>query len=326
MKYKHLTFEQRFSIQIMLKANTKKKDICKALNIPDSTLYRELKRNCKPSGRYHAKYAQMLADERKKEGHYKHKFTGSMKKYIEKALTQWQWSPKQIQERASKENIDMVSHERIYQYIWQDKATGGTLYKHLRTGNKKYKKRYASKDHRGHIKDRISIDKRPAIVDEKKRIGDLEIDLIIGKNNKGAILTIVDRKTRYLWMEKLSGKNAKEVAEKLTKALIPYKNMIHTITADNGKEFSEHQYVAKKLDIDFYFAHPYSSWERGLNENTNKLIRQYFPKTMHLTTVTDEEIKLVTRKLNERPREKLNFLSPSEAFYNYFCEKLALSG
>ena len=196
------------------------------MNIPDSTLYRELKRNRKPSGRYHAKYAQMLADERKKEGHYKHKFTGSMKKYIEKALTQWQWSPKQIQERASKENI----------------------------------------------KDKISIDNQP-IVDEKKRIGDLEIDLIIGKNNKGAILTIVDRKTRYLWMEKLSGKNAKEVAEKLTKALIPYKNMIHTITADNGKEFSEHQYVAQRLDIDFYFAHPYSSWERGLNENTNKLIR-----------------------------------------------------
>ena len=127
-------------------------------------------------------------------------------------------------------------------------------------------------------------------------------------------------------MRKLSGKNAKEVAKELALELIPYKAMIYTITSDNGKEFANHKDITQKLNIDFYFIHPYSSWERGLNENTNKLIRQYFPKNMDLTKVTDDKIKLVMRKLNEKPREKLNFFPLSEVFYNYFRKKLALSG
>ena len=319
MTYKQLNFEQRYSIEAMLKLKTSKRLIWQSMNISESTFYRELKRNTRVKS-YKAKYAQMLADERKKEGHYKTIFSDTMEKLITNKLVQEQWSPEQITGWCSLNGIEMVSHERIYQFIWSNKSNGGTLYSSLRTGQKKYKKRYGNKSSRGQIPDKISIEKRPMEVEEKLRIGDFESDLIIGKDHQGALLTIVVRFSSFLLVENVGSKKADAVTKMTIRALAPHKEWVKTITNDNGKEFAGHKSLAKKLDCDVYFAHPYSSWERGLNEYTNKLLRQYFPKNKTLKNISQNYILDVVEKLNNRPRKKLGFKTPKQVYYKYIWE------
>lgn len=165
----------------------------------------------------------------------------------------------------------------------------------------------------------MSIDQRPAVVDKKERFGDLEFDLVEGQNHKGALLTINDRAGYIAWIAKLSGKQAHEIRDKAIQMLLPFKGMLHTITSDNGKEFAEHKAIAEALGVDYYFAHPYHSWERGANENMNGLIRQYLPKGTSFENLTDDDILLIQNKLNNRPRKKLNFLTPHEYFFSSFA-------
>jgi len=309
---KHLTVEQRYTISAMKSEGYKKKQIAKAIGKDTSTVTRELQRNSdKRCGEYRHDLAQRKCDERHRSKPKKLRFTDQVKQHVDKWLAE-DFSPEQITGRAKHDNIDCVSHERIYQYVWQDKKDKGGLYLHLRRKGRKYRKRGSAKDTRGIIKDRVDISQRPGIVDEKLRIGDLEIDTIIGKNHKGAILTINDRISGFLWMDKLNGKNAEDLALKTIKLLRPLKNEIHTITADNGKEFAEHKMIRDQLKIDFFFARPYHSWERGANENTNGLVRQYFPKGSSFDEITKKDIQNVQYKLNTRPRKKLGFLSPIE--------------
>ena len=188
------------------------------------------------------------------------------------------YSPEQIKGRSNVEGFAMVSHETIYRWIWDNKRKKGSLYQNLRRKGKKYNKRGNTHAGRGYIPNRVDIEERPAIVDLKERFGDLEIDTVIGSNHKGALVTINDRLTSKVWIRKLSGKDSVPLALKTIEALQPIKDLIHTITADNGKEFAKHQEIAKELEISFYFCKPYHSWERGANENTNGLIRQYIPK------------------------------------------------
>ena len=316
--YKQLTFEQRYTIELMLKQTISKVRIALTIGRNESTLYRELKRNCTNRGLYRADYAQMLADERKKEGHYKTFFSEKMKSIVEMKLTKEQWSPEQITGWCQAQGIDMVSHERIYQFIWQDKKQGGTLYQHLRHGSKKYRKRYGINDKRGGIKDRVSIEKRPEIVNNKNRVGDWEMDLIVGKYHKGTVLTLVERKTGFALLTQADGKKAISIKKQAINILAPYKELVHTITNDNGKEFSLHKEIGEKLQADIYFCHPYASWERGLNEYTNKLIRQYLPKKIDLRNINTDYLSLITNKLNNRPRKKLDFKTPLEVFMNNF--------
>ena len=192
-----------------------------------------------------------------------------MEKEIRQALTEEQWSPEQIKGRSQKDGRQMVSHERIYQLIRKDKQDGGDLYKHTRH-RLKHRKRPVGGRQNG-IKDKVSIDDRPAIINQKMRFGDWEIDTIIGEENKGAIVTIVERQTGFLFMKKLpEGKGAKGLANVVIDLLMPYKQIVHSITSDNGTEFAEHKLITKKIGAAFFFAHPYSSWERGLlNIQTN---------------------------------------------------------
>ena len=221
-----------------------------------------------------------------------------------------EYSPEQITGRAKLDGVSCVSHECIYQYIWKDKKQGSRLFEKLRHTGRKYRKRGNSKEKRGILKDRVSIDKRPSIVDEKVRFGDLEIDTVIGQNHQGALLTINDRVTSLVWIKLLDGKHSEPLTKATIQALLPLKQQIKTITADNGKEFALHQEIAKELNVDFYFAKPYHSWERNTNENTNGLIRQYFPKGSSFENVNHD----VQDKLNNRPRKKLGYFSPNE-FY-----------
>ncbi len=209
-----------------------------------------------------------------------------------------------------------VSHERIYQHIWQDKAQGGTLYKHLRIGGtKQRRKRRNSRDMRGTIKNRVGIEDRPPIVERKIRIGDWEGDTVVGKNHQGALVTLVDRKSKLT----LIGRVDRYTAEAVEKAIIGLMELLprrsYTLTVDNGKEFSNHESVARMLQIRVYFADPYSAWQRGLNENTNGLIRQYVPKGSEVRTLTDEQIEYIVDRMKNRPRKSLGFLTPNEVFY-----------
>ncbi len=207
--------------------------------------------------------------------------------------------------------------------ILADKAEGGDLYKNLRIMSKPYRKRYRSYDNRGRIRNRKGIDERPAIVDRKSRLGDWEGDTIIGKGRKGALLTMVDRKSLYVVVGRLTSKNAIALADELIERFAELDPPLETIMFDNGLEFAEHERLSEELDVDIYFAHPYSSWERGANENTNGLIRQYFSKGMDLTAVTDDDIQFVMDRLNNRPRETLGWKTPNEVLWGQSADLLA---
>jgi IS30 family transposase len=317
--YNHISKEQRYQISILLKSGHSVKFISEQLKIHRSTVYRELNRNARVRGSYDPYIANQCAEIRKERFTKTRKLNYKMISFINEKLEKQQWSPEQIKGYCSANNISMVSHERIYQYIYEDKAHGGRLYKNLRTGNKKYKKRYGKhKNRREVIKNKVSIDQRPAAINKKEQFGDWEIDTIVGKNNKGAIVTLVERKSNFLVIGKLKSKKSSELAKQTIRMLAPYKNMVNSITSDNGTEFAEHQRIADKLQAKFYFAHPYSSWERGLNEYSNKLIRQYIPKKSDFNNLNNIDIIKINHKLNSRPRKLLGFLNPTQVFFNNF--------
>jgi IS30 family transposase len=314
MNYKQLTYEQRIEIYILLKSGLIQTKIAKLIEVSKSTISREFNRNTGLKG-YRPNQANERALQRRKNADKSISFTDEVKTDVIKYLKQ-DWSPEQISGWLKKNNKASVSHETIYQFIIDDQQNGGELYKYLRLGRKKRRKRIKGGDHRGQIPNRVSIDERPAIVNNKERIGDWELDTIIGKNHKGAIVTAVERKTKFNCMKHVPKKEASVVTRALIDMLKPYKDLVHTLTADNGKEFSGHELIAKALQTKFYFAHPYSSWERGLNENTNGLIRQYFPKKTCLLNVSDKKIRTVQNKLNNRPRKSLKFETPKQLFVN----------
>jgi IS30 family transposase len=323
MKKSHLTLEQRYEIQHQNEAGKNQSEIARLIDKDKSVVCRELKRNKNSFGRYKAIYANQTAEIRKERLKRPRKLTLAMEEEIRKSLIQEQWSPEQIKGRSQKEGRPMVSHERIYQLIRLDKQEGGQLYKHTRHRLKHRKRPVGGKQII--IKDKVSIDDRPAVVNDKVRLGDWEIDTIVGEGNKGAIVTIVERQTGFLFMRKLpKGKMAKGLADTVIEMLLPYKDVIHSITSDNGTEFAEHKQIATKLNASFFFAHPYSSWERGLNEYTNKLIRQYIPKKQTFEKYNDQDIKDIQQKINQRPRKKLQYDNPKHIFYTNLDKKVAL--
>ena len=313
--YNQISRVQRIELATLHRNGYSVSEISKQLKLHRSTVYRELKRNSKPRGSYEATHANFLSEIRKERFAKNRKFSNQMIEIIKEKLEKEQWSPEQINGYCNKNNIPMVSHERIYQYIYQDKENGGNLFEHLRTGKKKYKKRYGKhKNRKVVIKNKVPIDERPEMINNKERFGDWEIDTIIGKNNKGAIVTVVERKSSFILMRKLKGKNASELALQTIRLMMPYKELVHSITSDNGTEFTNHEYIAQKLNADFYFAHPYSSWERGLSEYSNKLIRQYVSKKSSFEHFSITYLNDVNNKLNNRPRKILNFNSPLKVF------------
>lgn len=323
MKKSQLTLEQRYQIQAYLEAGKNQAELARLISKDKSVISRELKRNKPDRGPYRARYAQQLAAIRKERLKRPRKLTTPMKQKIIKELTEEQWSPRQIKGKADKEGLAMVSHECIYQLIRSDKQAGGDLYTHTRHQLKHRKRPLGGR--KISIKDKVSIDNRPAVVNEKKRFGDWEIDTIVGAHNKGAILTLVERQTGFVMIKKLpKGKSAKGLAKEVIDMLLPYKEAVHSITADNGTEFAEHKLIAKKLNSAFFFAHPYSSWQRGLNENTNKLIRQYVPKKQGFHLYSQQHITHIQHKLNRRPREKLNYNNPKQIFYAKLHNTVAL--
>ena len=323
MKYKQLTLKERYHISTLLKRGWKQKEIAESIGVHPSTICRELQRNRDTiTKEYSYEFAHSISQSRQCSKVKYTVITSKIKTYIKSKLKA-DWSPEQIAGRMKLDKGFTVSHETIYRYIYYNKSRGGKLYKYLRHKNKKYHNRRNSYQRRGIIIDRISIDKRPKIVEKKNRIGDFEIDTVIGRHHIGALVTVVDRKSKFTLIKKVDSKQAKEVTKALIGMLLPLKPITKTITSDNGKEFAYHKEVSDALDTDFFFAHPYSSWERGLNEHTNGLIRQYLPKKTVFTQISKEEITTIQDKLNHRPRKVLNYRTPYEVFFKEFARKLA---
>lgn len=322
MKYTQLTLQKRYQISALQKAGYNQKEIAKELSVHPSTISRELRRNRDRVRGYQPELAQIQSTKKHQEKSKRKSITKRVEKYIRIKLKE-DWSPEQISGRMKLDTGIYVVHETIYRYIYYNKANGGKLYKSLRHKNKKYHKRSNDYKARGTIIDRVMIDKRPKIVEEKSRIGDLEIDTVIGKNHIGALVTVVDRKSKFTIIKNVPSKEARIVTQALIEMIQPIKAITHTITSDNGKEFAYHKEVAAALDADFYFANPYHSWERGLNEHTNGLIRQYLPKKSEFTNVSKDEIIMIQNRLNHRPRKVLGYKTPYEVFFSEMSKKLA---
>lgn len=310
---KQFTEKQRYELNAYLQAGKNKDEIAALLGFHRSTIYREIRRNkFKSSDAYDPDYAHYRYELRKEQRVRAQKFTKEMESYARFLLTERHYSPEQIAGRCKLNQISMISHELLYGWIWKDKKKGGELHTYLRRQGRKYRKRKNKNQDRGWIKDRVDISNRPKIVEKKKRFGDLEIDTVIGKNKSGVILTINDRATGKLWTMKLPNKEAKYVTAATIYLLEPYKELLHTITSDNGTEFAGHKEIAKELGIKYYFARPYHSWERGANENLNGLIRQYLPKWKEFKYINGKKLQEITNLINLRPRKRYGYLNPFE--------------
>lgn len=316
MNYQHLTCEERHTVSTLHRKGDPPSAIADALGRHSSTIRREIKRNATASGGYQYQAADRAARQRSKGASCRSaRCSKESWDFAIKKLTEQQWSPEQISGELEELRLPPMSHETIYLRIYEDKKNGGELHSHLRHKVHSYRNRSLTQDNRGRIKGAVSIDDRPSVVDERSRIGDWEMDLIIGKPSGPALLTMVDRKSRFTLIAKVPNKTSEAVALQIMAKLLAHRTRLHTLTFDNGKEFAAHAMIDEILDCNSYFAHPYSSWERGLNENTNGLIRQYFPKGTDFKFITEKQISEVETKLNTRPRKCLDRKIPSSIFF-----------
>ena len=316
MRYTHLSQDERYQIYALRLEKKTLHEIASALHRDKSTIQRELKRNRGSHG-WHPRQAQQLAETRQEHCRNARRINeadwNQVADYIRLDL-----SPQQAIERLHLEQgrQRQISHETVYQHLYARHKMGCSLIKHLR-GQKPYRKRYGSgEQRRGAIKNRVSIDDRPDIVNQKVRLGDWEGDTIIGKHQQGVVITLVDRASRFTLAERRHSKHAKGVTQSIRRLFAPHQDKCHTVTFDNGKEFALHAELRTHLQVAVYFAHPYCSWERGLNENTNGLLRQYFPKNTNFKTIHQQELQRAVDKLNHRPRKCLGYRTPYEVFYN----------
>ena len=309
--YKHLTRDERYQIAILLKAGKRQNEIAVLMNRHPSSISRELTRNRGQRG-YRPKQAQALSQARMRACDNGRRVSDEIWATVEVKLSET-WSPEQISGYFKANKHPGVSHECIYQRIYADKRAGGTLHRALRC-QKARRKRHTGRERRGTIPNQVSIDLRPDVANRRERFGDWEADLVIGAGHQQALVTINERTSRYSLMAHVPAKTAQNVSDAIVSLLTPFKKFVHTLTTDNGKEFAQHERIAEKLDADFFFAHPYASWERGANENMNGLIREFFPKKMSFREITRKDIEFAMHRLNHRPRKCLGFKTPHEVF------------
>lgn len=310
-RYSRLTREKRYTIEVMIRNGRSQKEIAATINVSGSTVSRELRRDGMSRDAYQCCRAEHHARSQPWRGY---RVPGSLLSQVEEKLSM-QWSPQQISRTFLRRGIGSVSHETIYQHVYRDKRRGGGLHVHLRHRCKSYRKRGEGRERRGRLKDQVMIDQRPAVVDERSRLGDWEMDTVIGKPGGPVLVTMVERRSRYTLIALAGSKDSAEVGGAILGAMKEHRDKVLTMTYDNGKEFALHKLLGELLGAEAYFAHPYHSWERGLNENTNGLIRQYFPKGGDFRDLTPEQVGAVQDKLNSRPRKCLDYQTPNDIFH-----------
>lgn len=322
MTYTHLTQEERYQIHHLKRQGIHLSHIAAELGRSPSTISRELRRNASAQG-YKPAQAQRQAAARQSQRRNARQFDAAQWQLVELYLRLY-LSPQQVSDRLALEDRLFISTECIYQHTYADKARGGDLVRYLRC-QKLRRKRYGSgRERRGVLSNRVGIEHRPAVVQARSRIGDWEGDTVVGPGHKGALVTLVERKSRYTLAYALRSRHSAGVTQAILELLRPHKAACKTLTFDNGKEFAEHDFIASCLRAKVYFAHPYCSWQRGLNENTNGLLRQFFPKKSSLLKVSPHQVADAVHLLNHRPRKCLGYRTPHEVFYNLPITPLTL--
>jgi transposase, IS30 family len=311
MAYTHLTEDERYHIYELHVEKHGVRSIAEHLGRDKSTISRELRRNRGERG-YRPGQAARLSRERAAVSAANGRRIAEAVWAAAEVKLREDWSPEQIAGRLRRDGMGEISHEAIYQRVYADKAAGGTLYRHLRCRKQRRKRYGGGRCRRGQIPNRVGIEHRPAVVERKSRIGDWEGDTIIGKGQQQAVVSLVERKSKYTLLHKVEHKTQELVSDGIVAQMQPMHALVHTITFDNGSEFAGHAKVSERLETDVYFARPYHSWERGLNENTNGLVRQYLPKKTCFRGVEQAQLDDVARKLNHRPRKTLDYRTPYE--------------
>jgi len=316
MNYKQLTEGDRYTLAALKRQGLSFTKIAAAMNRHRSTIYREVNRNTcwHQDGSYRPIKAQRRTRARRRRSRRNQHFTSQDYKEV-RQLIRKDWSPEQISGHLKKEGKRCFSHETIYQYIWRDKRNGGTLWKHLRCAQKRRRKRYNAYDSRGRLADKRNIAERPIEVETRQTQGHWEVDTVMGKGSKHCIVTLVERKTGYTLIGQLNDRTTKSTNKRTIKLISKMPDKFKTITADNGTEFHQYKKVEQATQCPYYFANPHHSWERGTNENTNGLIRQYLVKGTSMEGLTQQRCDTIATKLNTRPRKRLDYKTPEECFY-----------
>ena len=310
--YHQLTQAQRYQISALVSADQSYTEIAQIVGVHKSTISREMARNPWNPSRWWALVAHQRAKYRRRKPVYR--ITQETWSTVDRLIRE-DWSPEQVSLRLRLEQGIQISPEWIYHHIWVDQRGGGELYQHLRL-RKKRQKPSRGWERRGRAPNLPSIDERPAIVERRERLGDWEVDLLLGKRKGKVLITLTERKSRLTLLAMVPRRTAPAVREQICARLLPYQDRLQSLTSDRGKEFLEYQEISRILGIPFYFAHPYAAWERGTNENTNGLLRQYFPKSTSLRRISEAQLEAVMQKLNQRPRKVLGFRTPFEVFFN----------
>ena len=313
LAYHQITPWERIVIWMLLRQGRSAGDIAKALGRHRSTIYREVGRNCSRSdGFYRPQQADSWARTRRSRSRRNYRITDQDWELVVRLL-KIDWSPEQIAGRLGIIGRLQISHETIYLHVWADKRRGGTLYQHLRGATKLRRKRHGTYDSRGRLAGKRPIEDRPVSADNRSRVGHWEADTMLG-HGKSCVVTLVERKTGYVEIGKLNARTSDELKRRTTQLIQRQPRPVHTITADNGTEFHRYADIERATDTRFYFATPHHAWERGTNENTNGLIRQYLPKRQSMASITQYDCNDIARKLNRRPRKRLGYRTPEECY------------
>lgn len=313
--YRQITSEERYRISALRREGFCPAAMGRRLGRHRSTISRELHRNSSPwDGSYRPSKAQEQANGRRSRSRRNRRFDARDWELVETLLRQ-DWSPEQVAGSLQKSGDLSISHETIYRYVWADRALGGDVYRHLRCATKRRRKRYGRYDSRGRLAGKRHVSERPAAVERRQTVGHWEIDTVMGTGNDPCIVTLVERATGYLLIGKLAARNMDEAAQKTIELVRQHPEKFRTITADNGTEFHSYKDVEVATGVTFYFATPHHSWERGTNENTNGLIRQYLPKRTTMAHVTQRDCNAIAQKLNTRPRKRYDYQTPEVRFH-----------
>ena len=319
-QYQHLHNEERFYIWQALRDGATQKQVADALGRHPATICREIKRNKYKQAKIYTYYwaLDILKWRKRRIARSKYRKLNQDTEALILKLIQQYLSPEQVSGYIKRHHDISISHETIYRFIYADKARHFSLKPFLRQGNKCRRKRYGSGARASCIPNRVVITERPEKVNAKDRLGDWECDTVIGKDRKSVRVTVVDRASLYTCVSRVYSRSSKVVCNAIIRMLRPFKDRVLTLTFDNGSEFVRHEKIAKALDAKTYFAHPYSSWERGINENTNGLLRQFFPKRTDFRKVSWKQVKNAVDNLNNRPRKTRGYLTPNQMFNNQF--------
>lgn len=312
MKYRQLTPEERYAIAAFRRQGFSQARIAQALGRHPSTISREVRRNA-TQGRYRAGKAQARTNGRRSRSRRNRRFAGDDWALVA-SLVEDLWSPEQISGTLRRQGRLRISHETIYRYIWEDRRRGGSLYLNLRGRIKQRRKRYGTYDSRGRLAGKRMLAERPPGAQNRSRVGHLEGDTVMGTSNRHCVLTLVDRKTGYVMIGKLRERTVEETNRRTVQLLQRAARQTRTLTLDNGSEFHGYSDIEKETGATVYFSTPYHSWERGTNENTNGLLRQYLPKKFSMAHVTQDDCDFIADHLNDRPRKRLGFRTPRECY------------